>query len=155
MNLFSNMVIVFVSVRKSSIWGITVSQNGKGGMDLWRLYGLNSLLHHLHNKEVLPDVYLLCFSLCPLPLTLPLGTTEKSLDLPSLYPLFRFLQTLVRSPQNLLCAEQSQHPHSAAPCRIHVPIHHFCGPLLGSLIISHLSCNEEHRIGCSTSGVAE
>lgn len=55
---------------------------------------------------------------------------------------------------SLLCAEQSQHPHSASPCRTFQFFHHFCDPLLGSLIISHLSCTKEHRIGCSTSGVA-
>ena len=42
---------------------------------------------------------LLCFNLCPLPLGLSLGTTEKSLAPSSLYPLFRYLCTLIRSPR--------------------------------------------------------
>ena len=41
---------------------------------------------------------LLCFSLCPLPLVLSLGTTEKSLAPSSLHPPFRYLCTLIRSP---------------------------------------------------------
>ena len=41
---------------------------------------------------------LLCFSLCPLPLILPLDTTGKSLALPTLQHPFRYLSTLVRSP---------------------------------------------------------
>ena len=45
------------------------------------------------------DRSLLCFSLCALPLVLPLGTTEKSLALSSLHPPYRWLYTLIRSPQ--------------------------------------------------------
>lgn len=36
-----------------------------------------------------------CFSLCPLPLVLSLGISGKSLALPSLYSLFRYLYTLI------------------------------------------------------------
>lgn len=79
----------------------------KGGKDFWKLYGLNPLLHHLHNKEVLPDVYLLCFSLCPLPLMLALGTTEESLGLPSLYPLFSVLNSPSTLTQPLLVGHVS------------------------------------------------
>ena len=38
-----------------------------------------------------------CFSLCPLPLVLSLGTTEQSLSLSSLHPPFRYLCTFMRS----------------------------------------------------------
>lgn len=38
-----------------------------------------------------------CTRLCPLPLVLPLGTSWKSLALPSLYPPFRYLRTLTDS----------------------------------------------------------
>ncbi|KAK4828311.1 hypothetical protein QYF61_025323 [Mycteria americana] len=41
---------------------------------------------------------LLGFSMHPLPLVLPLVTTEKSLALSSLLPLFSYLYTLIRSP---------------------------------------------------------
>ena len=40
----------------------------------------------------------LCSSLCPLPLSLPVGTTEKSLTPSSLHPSFRYLLTSVRFP---------------------------------------------------------
>lgn len=39
---------------------------------------------------------LLCFSLCPLPLIMSLGTTEKSLNTSSLHPSFRYLYTCIR-----------------------------------------------------------
>jgi len=48
-----------------------------------------------------------CLSLCPLPGSLPLGTTEKSLVSSSLHPPFRYLYTLVTS-LSLLQAEQFQ-----------------------------------------------
>ena len=41
---------------------------------------------------------LLCFSLCPLPLVLSLGTTEESLTPSSLHPPSRYLYTLMSSP---------------------------------------------------------
>lgn len=47
-------------------------QTGLGCLQWWRFYNL-------------------CFSLCPLPLALPLGSTGKSLALPSLQPPFRYL----------------------------------------------------------------
>lgn len=43
--------------------------------------------------------YLLCFCLCPLPLVLALGPTEKSLIITSLQPFYRCLYTLMRSPR--------------------------------------------------------
>lgn len=53
----------------------------------------------------------LCSSLCPLPLVLSLGTTEKSLALSSLHPPFRYLSKVIRSPEPPLHhAEQSQLP---------------------------------------------
>jgi len=39
----------------------------------------------------------LCFSVCPLPLVLSLGTTEKSLAPSCLHPLFRYFYTSTRS----------------------------------------------------------
>lgn len=51
----------------------------------------------------------LCSSLFPLPLTLSLGTTEKSMTLFSLHPPFSYLYTLIRSPEPyLLQVKQSQ-----------------------------------------------
>ena len=41
---------------------------------------------------------LLCFSLCPLPLVLSLGSTEKSLTPSSVHPSCRYLYTLMRYP---------------------------------------------------------
>ena len=46
---------------------------------------------------------LLCFSLCPWPLVLSLGTTEESLAQSSLHPHFRYLYTFIRC----LCAFSS------------------------------------------------
>lgn len=40
----------------------------------------------------------MCFSLCSLPLVLPLGTTEESLALSALHSSFRYLYTLIRLP---------------------------------------------------------
>ena len=51
---------------------------------------------------------ILCFSLCPLPLVLSLGTTEKSLPSPSLHSVLGYLCLLTRSLLRLLQAEQSQ-----------------------------------------------
>ena len=45
---------------------------------------------------------LLCFSFCPLPLVLSLGTTEKSLAPSSLHFAFSYLYTLIRSALSLL-----------------------------------------------------
>lgn len=45
---------------------------------------------------------LLCLSLYTLPLVLSLGTSEKSLALPSLYCPFKYLYILLRSPPSLL-----------------------------------------------------
>lgn len=45
---------------------------------------------------------ILSISMCLLPLTLPLSTTEKSLASDTLHPPFRHLYTLMRSNQNLL-----------------------------------------------------
>jgi len=50
----------------------------------------------------------LWFSLCPMPLVLSLGITEKSLALFSLHPPFRYLCAFVGSSLSLLQAEQSQ-----------------------------------------------
>ena len=52
----------------------------------------------------------LCFSLCPLPLALSLGTTEKSLAPSSWHPPFRYSEAFIRSPSqpSLLQAEQAQ-----------------------------------------------
>lgn len=91
-----------------------------GGRDLWRpsppagtprtgfddLEGrLHNLVDNLHKNsitltaDVFSDVqrYLfLCSSLCPFSLAFALGTTEKSLTLPSLNLLFRYLYTLIK-----------------------------------------------------------
>jgi len=40
----------------------------------------------------------LCFSLCPLPLVMSVGITEKSLALFSSFPPIMYLYTLIRSP---------------------------------------------------------
>lgn len=49
-----------------------------------------------------------CILICPFPLVLPLSTTEKNLSLSSLHPPFRYLWTLMRSPESLLQADLSQ-----------------------------------------------
>jgi len=51
---------------------------------------------------------LLCSSFCTVPLVLRLNITEKSLAPSSLHPPVRYLCTLMRSPPNLLQAEQSK-----------------------------------------------
>lgn len=58
------------------------------------------VLGHSQNKKVflMFKEYLLCFSLCPLPLVLSLNTTGKSLAMRFLLPPFKYLHTLMSSP---------------------------------------------------------
>ena len=58
---------------------------------------------------------LLCFSLCPLPFYLSLGTTGKSLAPSSCHSLFRYLHTLIRFPLSLLFARLNS-PNSLNLC---------------------------------------
>ena len=57
-------------------------------------------LSHPYSKKCFPMFRgnLLCFSVCPLPLVLSLGTTEKSLAPSSFRLPFRYLYTSMRSP---------------------------------------------------------
>jgi len=82
---------------------------------------------------------LLCFSLCPLPLVLSLGTTKKSLD-PSLHPPFRYWSTLIRSPEpSLLQAEQPKISEPFLTGEMLQSFNHLCGPLLDSVQYVHFS----------------
>ena len=58
-------------------------------------------LHRKKEKVSLKQNFL-CFSLCPLPLVLSLGTTGKWLAPFSLHPPFRYVYTQLRSPWALL-----------------------------------------------------
>jgi len=118
----------------------------------WRLHHLPGqpvpVLGHSHSEKVFPDVQreppvflrgnLLCFSLCPLPLVLSLGTTEKYLSLSSLHSPFRYLCTLIRSSLRLLQAEQSQLPQPFIMGEMLQSLNHLCGPLLDSLQHVHV-----------------
>jgi len=69
----------------------------------------------------------LCFSLCPLPLVLSLGTTEKSLAPSSRHPPSRYLSAFLRS---LLQAKQAQLPQPFLIGEIlHYPNHPRSPPL--------------------------
>ena len=71
----------------------------------WRLCSLPGqpvlVLDYPDSKKVISYVRwnFLYFNLCPLPLVLSLGTTEKSLALSSLLSSTRYLNTLIRSPR--------------------------------------------------------
>ena len=82
-----------------------------------------------------------CFSWCPLPLVLALGTTKRSLAPTPLHPPLRYLYTLIRSaPEpSLLQAQQSQLSQPFLICQMLQPLCHLCGPLLGPLQYVHVS----------------
>lgn len=76
-------------------------------MDLMVFMDASNLSWHLYQCSVTLTVTmcflmlggnLLCSSLCPLPLTLSMGTAEKKLALSSVHPPSRHLYTLMRSP---------------------------------------------------------
>jgi len=77
-----------------------------------------------HSTEV-PDGQKepLCSNLCPLPLVLGLGHHSP----------FRYLYALIRSPLNLLQAEQPQFSHPVLAGAMLRPLHHPHGPFLASL----------------------
>lgn len=66
------------------------------------------VLHHPHNSDFQCWERNSCILICPFPLVLPLSATEKNLSLSSLHPPFRYLWTLMRSPESLLQADLSQ-----------------------------------------------
>jgi len=84
---------------------------------------------------------LLCLSLCPLPLVLSLGATEKSLALSSLHPPFRYLYTLLRhTPPSLLFSRlNSPSSHYFLAGAMLQSLHHLNGPSLDSLQYVHVS----------------
>jgi len=75
----------------------------------------------------------LCVNLCPLPLVLLLGTTEKSLASSSLHPPLRYLEAFLRSLHSLLQAEQAQLPQPLLIGEMLQPPHHLRSPPLDSL----------------------
>lgn len=89
---------------------------------------------------------LLCFSLCPLPLILSLGITEKSLALSFFHPLQVFTHTnKIPLEPSLLQAKQSQLSQIFLTKEMLQSLCRLCGPLLNSS-----SCSEEPRSGHST-----
>ena len=83
---------------------------------------------------------LLCFSLCPLPLVLPLGTTEKSLVPSFVHPPFSCLCTSMRSPQpSLLQVKQSRLSQPFLIGEMLQSLHHLRGILLDSRQCVHVS----------------
>jgi len=88
----------------------------------------------------------LCFSLCPLPLVLSLGTTEKSLAPSFWHPPLRYLwASLVPSLPSLLQAKQAQLPQPFLIGEMLQSPHHAHSP-----VASHLSWTGEPRTGQST-----
>ena len=79
----------------------------------WRLHNLSGqlvpVLRHPHSEKSFFLMFrqnLLCFRLCPSPLVLSLGTTEKSLALFAPLPPIGYLYTWIRPPEpSLLQAE--------------------------------------------------
>ena len=89
---------------------------------------------------------LLCFSLCPLPLVLLLGATEKSLVPSSLHPLFRYLHTLIRCPLSLFLSwlnSLSQLSHHRRDFPVRYPS---LWPLVGLPPLLDVSCTGKPRI---------
>ena len=135
------------------------------GRDLWRSSRPNPLLKQGHLQLVVQDCVQVAseylqgrrlhtllgqpvpvashphsFSLCPLPLVLSLGTTEKSLAPSSLHPPFRYSYTLTRSPEpSLLQAEQPQLFQPFLTGEMLQSLHHLSGPSLDSLQYVHIS----------------
>ena len=96
---------------------------------------------------------LLCYSLCPLPLVLSLGTTERGLAPSSLHPPFRYLYTLIRSPWAFLRLNSlSTQPFIRG--EMLQSLHHLNGSLVLSPVSPCLSCTEELRTVPSNPGVA-
>lgn len=60
------------------------------------------VIHRVKKCFLMYSQKLLCFSLCPLPLVLPLGTNEKGQDPLTLHPAFRYLHILIRAHLILL-----------------------------------------------------
>ena len=83
----------------------------------------------------------LYFSLCPLLFVLLLGTTEKSLSLPSLHPPFRFLYALMRCHLSLPFSRLNSPSSLSLFFIVEVlhSIHHPCGPLFEYLQKIHVS----------------
>lgn len=95
---------------------------------LHNLFGQSApVCHQPQSKEVSLDVQrkLPVYRLCPLPLVLALGTTEKHLTQASLHlnPPSRYLLTLIRSPLILLYVEQSQLPQPLLTGKMPQSIH--------------------------------
>lgn len=91
--------------------------------------------------------HLLCASVYPLPLAQSLGTTEKSLALPSLYPPFRYLWASMQCPKPpLLQAEQSQLSLPLLTGEVPQSLEHLGGPTLYSFWCVHVSfCSGAHN----------
>ena len=87
--------------RTVSRWLLCISKHGDFTTSLGNLH-LCSFTLTLKMCLLMFRWNLLCFNWCPLPLLLPLGTTEKSLALPFLHHPFRHLYTLIRSTVSLL-----------------------------------------------------
>ena len=87
--------------RTLSRWVWNISREGDSTASLGSLYQCSVILRG--KKFFLMFSWnFLCFSLCPLPLVLSLGTTGKSLAPSSWHPPCRYLEALVRSPLSLL-----------------------------------------------------
>lgn len=79
---------------------------------LWATSATVWLLLQKKNTFCLSEVFL-CFSLCPLPLALPLGSTEKGLAQLSLFLPIKYLYKLIKLPTprpSLFQVKQYQHP---------------------------------------------
>lgn len=81
-----------------------------------------------------------CFSLCPLPLVLSLGTAKKSLVLSCFYPPLRYLYTLAKfsSQPPFLLAEQLWVSQPFLTEEMLQWFHYLCGPSLYSLQQVHV-----------------
>lgn len=79
------------------IWVLNAFRDGNSTTSL---ASCASALLPAHRKNFLMfRRHLLCASVYPLPLAQSLGTTEKSLALPSLYPPFRYLWAFMQCPK--------------------------------------------------------
>ena len=138
--------------RTTSRWLLSISKDGNSTTPLGNLCQCSATLA---GKKcfLMFRGNLLCFSLCPLPLVLALGTAEKSLAWLSLSSPSSVYRHRWDPPEpSLLQAEQSQLSHSFLTCEVLQSLHHPCSHPLESLWYVHVSLARRTWPLCSCLG---
>lgn len=119
-----------------------------GALQGWRLHDLLrslclcSVMLRVKKCFLMFNGNILCIgNLCPLPVVLSLGSTEKNLALSSLHALIRLSMYNTKFPfeSSLLRSKPFQLSHSFLIRRMIQPFHHFCCLLLDSFQSVHVS----------------